>query len=43
MEDVSADEFLSVTKCVLDRFHIYKFSEIKQDTLFRICEKERMF
>ena len=25
MADVSADEFLSATKCVLERFHVDKF------------------
>ena len=33
MADVSADDFLSATKCVLERFHIDKFRETHQDAI----------
>ena len=42
MADVSADEFLSATKCVLERFHIDKFRETLQDAIW-ISQKQKMF
>jgi len=33
MADVSADEFRSATRCVLERFHIEKFRETQQDAI----------
>jgi len=36
MADVSADEFLSATKCVLENFQINKFRETQQNAILNL-------
>ena len=43
MADVSADDFLSATKCVLERFHIDKFRETHQDAILNFLKRKRCF
>ena len=40
MTDVSTDEFLSATKCVLERFHIDKFRETQQDAILNLIKEK---
>ena len=40
MVDVSADEFLSGTNCVLERFHIYKFEETQPDAVLKLLKEK---
>ena len=43
MADHSADEFLSATKSVLERFHIDKFREITAGCHFEFVKRKRCF
>lgn len=38
MADVSANEFLSVSKCVLERFHFDKFRETQKDASLNLLK-----
>ena len=38
MADISADEFSSSVKCVLERFHIEKFRGTQQETIVNLLE-----
>ena len=40
MADVSADEFLSATTCVLERFHIDKFRETQQGAIINLLKEK---
>ena len=43
MADVSADEFLSATKCISERFHIDKFRAITAGCRPELVKRERCF